>query len=94
MFTLAREFPAPVIVAATAHMAIEQTALADQHFFVDEATSLDIQLPTGVTLFTGPSNNGGKTTGLSASAMQRVLDFAIGITRRSSSKPMARSACR
>ena len=76
MFTLARAMPAPVIVAATAHMAIEQTALADHHFFVDDATSLHIQLPTGITLFTGPSNHGGKTTGLSASAMQRVLDLA------------------
>jgi molybdenum cofactor cytidylyltransferase len=76
MFALAREYTLPVIVAATAHMAIEQTALADHHFFIDEATPLDSQLPTGVTLFTGPSNHGGKTAGLSASAMQRVLDLA------------------
>ena len=76
MFTLARERSAPVIVAATAHMAIEQTALADQHFFVDDATLLDGQLPTGVTLFTGPSNHTGKTTGLSANGMQRVFDLA------------------
>jgi molybdenum cofactor cytidylyltransferase len=76
LFALAREIPSPVMVTATAHMAIEQTALADHHVFVDEAASLDIQLPSGVTLFTGPLNNGGKTTGLSARAMQRVLDLA------------------
>ena len=76
MFALARKYTSPVMVAATAHMAIEQTALADQHVFIDEATVLDSELPTGVTLFTGPSNNGGKTTGLSANAMQRVLDLA------------------
>jgi molybdenum cofactor cytidylyltransferase len=76
MFTLAREWPPPVIVAATAHMAIEQTALADRHFLVDDATALDIQLLTGVTLFTGPSNHTGKTIGLSTSAMQRVLELA------------------
>jgi molybdenum cofactor cytidylyltransferase len=76
MFTLAHEYASPVMVAATAHMAIEQTALADQHVFVDEATVLDSELPTGVTLFTGLSNNTGKTIGLSASATQRVLDLA------------------
>jgi molybdenum cofactor cytidylyltransferase len=76
MFTLAREYVSPVIVASTAHMAIEQTSLADRHFFVDDATVLDLQLPIGVTLFTGPSNNTGKTIGLSASATQRVLDLA------------------
>ena len=36
MFTLARAMPSPVITAATAHMAIEQLALADQHFFVND----------------------------------------------------------
>ena len=76
LFTLAREFPAPVIVAATAQLALEQATLADRHVFVDDATSLDIQLPTSVTLFTGPSNHGGKTTGLSAHALQRVLELA------------------
>jgi molybdenum cofactor cytidylyltransferase len=76
MFALAREYTSPVMVAATAHMAIEQTTLADQHVFVDEATILDGALPTGVTLFTGPSNHSGKTTGLSINAMQRVRDLA------------------
>jgi molybdenum cofactor cytidylyltransferase len=76
LFTLARECATPVMVAATAHMALEQSALADRHFFVTEATTLDRQLPTGVTLYTGPANHLGKTIGLSASALQRVLDLA------------------
>jgi molybdenum cofactor cytidylyltransferase len=76
MFTLARESSSPVIVAATAHMAIEQLALVNQYFFVDDAASLDIQLSTGVTLFTGPSTVTGKTTGLSANGVHRVLDLA------------------
>ena len=76
LFTLAREFSAPVIVAATAQLALGQATLADRHVFVDDATLLDIQLPTGVMLFTGPSNTGGKMTGLSAHALQRVLELA------------------
>lgn len=76
LFTLAREFPAPVIVAATVQLALEQATFADRHVLVDDATLLDIQLPAGVTLFTGPSNHGGKTTGLSANALQHVLELA------------------
>ena len=76
LFTLAREQVSPVVVAATTHMAVEQLALADQHVFVDELTSLDMHLPTGVTLFVGLSNDEGKTTGLSPMAMQRVLELA------------------
>ncbi|MFN8598037.1 MAG: selenium cofactor biosynthesis protein YqeC [Anaerolineae bacterium] len=80
MFMLAREHvrdhAAPVIVAATAHMAIEQMALADHHLIVEDTTQLDLELLTGVTFFTGPINNAGKTTGLSATAMHRVLDLA------------------
>ncbi|CAG0934185.1 Nicotine blue oxidoreductase [Thermoflexales bacterium] len=76
MFALAREWPGPVIVAATAHLAIAQAMLADRHFFVDDATSLDVQLLSGVTLFTGPFNQAGKTLGLSANALQRVLELA------------------
>jgi molybdenum cofactor cytidylyltransferase len=76
MFTLAHEYASPVMLAATVHMALEQTTLADQHVVVAETTSLAIPLPSGVTLFTGPSNDGGKTIGLSVRAVQRVLDLA------------------
>ncbi len=77
MFTLARDLPSPVIVAATAHMAIEQLALADQHFFVNAAADLaDFHLPAGVTFFTGHENSTGKTVGLSVEAARAVLALA------------------
>jgi molybdenum cofactor cytidylyltransferase len=76
MFTLARELPPPVIVAATAHMAIEQMALADRHFLVEDSIAPEARSLTGVTFFAGPSNPAGKTIGLSATATQRVLELA------------------
>jgi len=76
MFTLARERPAPVIVAATAHMAIDQTALADQHVVVEDTLPLESHLLASVTLFTGPANDTGKTVGLSMRSMRRVLELA------------------
>ena len=66
-----------VILAATAHMALTQTTLADQHIaLADEAATLTLPPITGITLFTGPSNNAGKTAGLSMAALQRVRVLA------------------
>jgi molybdenum cofactor cytidylyltransferase len=76
MFTLARAATAPVFVAATAHLALEQSALADRHVIVEETLPLEPYLPADVTLLTGPGNDAGKTTGLSARSLQRVLDLA------------------
>ena len=79
MFTLAREQSAPAIVAATAHMAIEQTAPADQHFFVNTPADLAVcehQPPTGITFFTGPSSDVGKTLGLTPENMLAVYALA------------------
>ncbi len=76
IFALAREATSPVIVASTAHMALEQLALADQHFFVDDSNMPEVLPLAGVTLITGPSDNVGKTTSLSAHALQRVLELA------------------
>lgn len=76
LFTLAREIPSPVIVAATTHMAIEQMALADQHVIINDTLPIELLPPSGVTFFTGPENDAGKTTGLSALAMQRVFELA------------------
>ena len=75
LFTLAREYSVPVIVAATAQLAIAQTALADRHVVVEDTLPLEWLRP-GVTLFTGPTDDAGKTTGLSAAAMQRVRELA------------------
>ncbi len=76
MFTLAREYSSPVSVAATTHMAIEQLALADQHIVVGDMLPIELPFQTGVTFFTGPANDTGKTTGLSPLAMQRIFELA------------------
>ena len=76
MFTVAREYPGPVIVTATAHMAIEQLTLADQQVVVEDALPAVWSLPPGVTLFTGPPNNSGKMTGLNRVALHSVLAVA------------------
>jgi molybdenum cofactor cytidylyltransferase len=79
MFTLAREATSPVIVAATAHMAIEQLALADQHFFANTPADLIArvsQLPAGITFFTGSENTSSKTIGLTPETAHAVKDLA------------------
>jgi molybdenum cofactor cytidylyltransferase len=76
LFALAREYASPAIVAAAAHLAIEQAELADRHVVVAEAASLEAQPITDVVLFTGPPDGAGKTIGLSPAAMQRVLELA------------------
>ncbi len=79
MFTLARERSSPVIVASTAHMAIEQLTLADQHFFVSAPADLaacEPQLPAGITFFTGSENTSGKTIGLTPETARAVCDLA------------------
>jgi molybdenum cofactor cytidylyltransferase len=79
MLTLAREATSPVIVAATAHMAIEQLALADQHFFANTPADLIArvsQLPTGITFLTGSENTSSKTLGLTPETAHAVKDLA------------------
>lgn len=79
LFTLARDWPSPVIVAATVHMAVEQTALADQHLVVNrpaDLAALEGSLPNGVTFFTGPVNGRGKTTGLTPETARAVKGLA------------------
>lgn len=79
MFTLAREATSPVIVAATAHMAIEQLALADQHYFVNTSVELAArapQLPPGITFFSGSENSSGKTIGLTLETAYAVKALA------------------
>jgi molybdenum cofactor cytidylyltransferase len=78
MFTLARERPAPVIVASTAHLAVEQLAFADRHFFIDapdDLASCEL-LRTGITFFTGSENTSGKTIGLTPETARAVCALA------------------
>ena len=79
MFTLARAMPSPAITAATAHMAIEQLALADQHYFVNTSAELAArapQLPPGITFFSGSENSSGKTIGLTLETAYAVKALA------------------
>ncbi len=79
MFILARESSSRVIAAATAHMAIEQLSLADQHFFAntpDEVAARASPLPPGITLFSGSENSSGKTMGLTPETVRAVCDLA------------------
>lgn len=79
MFTLARAMPSPAITAATAHMAIEQLALADQHYFVNTSAELAaraLQLTTGITFFSGSENSSGKTIGLTLETAYAVKALA------------------
>ncbi|HTP08555.1 MAG TPA: selenium cofactor biosynthesis protein YqeC [Anaerolineae bacterium] len=76
MFTLAREYTSPVIVAATAHMAIEQLALANQHFFVNTPGDVIAHLPSGITFFSGSENSTGKTVGLTPETARAVKELA------------------
>jgi molybdenum cofactor cytidylyltransferase len=67
LFHLARELDAPVIVAATTHLAISQTPLAHQHRIIQTLNDLDALekfIPDGITLVTGPFE-GERTSGLS-----------------------------
>jgi molybdenum cofactor cytidylyltransferase len=76
LFALAREYVPPVSVAATAHLAMEQTALADQYLVVGDSPTLGTHSLKGITLFTGPSNQAGKMTGLTADAIRHVRELA------------------
>ncbi len=71
--------PSPAITAATAHMAIEQLALADQHYFVNTSAELAArapQLPPGITFFSGSENSSGKTIGLTLETAYAVKALA------------------
>jgi molybdenum cofactor cytidylyltransferase len=76
MFVLAREYESPVLVASTAHTAIEQLALADQHFFANAPAEVTPRLPHGITFFTGSENSTGKTVGLTPETAHAVKELA------------------
>ena len=56
MFQCAREWTGPVFITSTSHLGEHQLDLADQHFFADDVLwdRLESDLPTGITLITGP----------------------------------------
>ncbi len=68
MFQLARQMGAPVLVSASTHLGVEQIILADKHFVVDPSmriADLPDRLVEGINLFTGPTGEDNRTTGLS-----------------------------
>ena len=72
MFALAHAMPSPVITAATTQMAIEQLALADQHFFANSPADVPAQMPPGISVFSGSENSMGKTIGLTLETTRAV----------------------
>lgn len=76
LFRLAREFAAPVLVSASAHLALEQTRLADQHLILHEPAEIEQVwdwIGVGVNLVTGPVV-GERTRGLSFDLLSQLAD--------------------
>lgn len=77
----AAESPVPpaVILSATTHLAMEQLALADRHYTLQDIADLDAleqDLPSGVLLFTGPAGEDERTRGLPEPIMERLRQLA------------------
>jgi molybdenum cofactor cytidylyltransferase len=68
-----------VLLTATTHLATEQLTLANQHYFItslDDIAALDMDMPSGIILLTGPAVDDGRTAGLDDLLMRRVLELA------------------
>ena len=79
IFQCARQLAGNVLVTATTHLALEQLDLADQHYSVDGDlfAELEVGLPRGITLLTGPAEAGSnRTLGVSASQVKRIHSLA------------------
>ncbi len=83
LFQLARQFPPPVLLSATTHLATEQAALADRHIILLRPRPLPWD---GVVLVTGPADEPpGKLRGVDAAvlghlrseAQQRQVPFLL-----------------
>lgn len=71
--------PPAVILTATTHLAMEQLALADRHYTLQDIADLDNleqDLPSGVLLFTGPAGDDQRTHGLPEPIMERLRQLA------------------
>jgi len=77
LFQLAREINPPVIISATAHLAVEQTQLADQHIRIstfEDTNQLYEIAKSGVILVTGPEVDS-RIAGLPADIMAWLRDY-------------------
>ena len=83
LFCLGREYleagQKHVLLAATTHLALEQTRLADRHIILNDENEFGASfedLPPGLLLFTAPLGQDGRTAGLSLTQMDRLLALA------------------
>ena len=77
IFQCAREYNRPVLVTATTHLAVDQIALADQHFFADAISELKERIPPGVTLITGRiQNDTNRTSGVTTAQLALIQALA------------------
>ena len=79
LFALARQLANPVICLNTAHLAVEQAELADQHFVVIDGSAIESifrSLPPGVTLFTGSADSRGRLMGLDVATAEIIKTYA------------------
>jgi len=78
MFQLAREYPPPVILTTTTHIASWQTNFADSHYQVNSDEDIEqIFGPglSGVTLLTGPESEMDRLTGMNDRQLEQVYNF-------------------
>lgn len=81
IFAIARQWGKPVIVSTTTHLAAHQASLADQHIVVTGYSGDNLEpyfdnLPDGITLITGPSNEDDRLMGLSNGALKAIESLA------------------
>ncbi|MFC1997072.1 selenium cofactor biosynthesis protein YqeC [Chloroflexota bacterium] len=79
IFDCARQLSGPVLITATAHLAEDQLALADQHFFANDGLlyQLEKEIPPGSTLITGfVQGDSKRTLGLSDKLLERIHALA------------------
>jgi molybdenum cofactor cytidylyltransferase len=79
LFSLARDFAAPVLVTTTTHFSVEQMQLGDRHFIVESASQIEALSPhqlEGISVFTAPPDASGHLAGLPAEYLALLLRLA------------------
>ena len=80
LFQAARGLSPPVLLTCTAHLAVEQLAFADAHFFEDELPA-DADFPAARVLVTGPVEGAsGRALGVNPATLERL--HALSAARR------------
>jgi molybdenum cofactor cytidylyltransferase len=78
MFRIARQLPRPVLVTTSTHLAIEQSDLADQHYYIrttEDLKKLSLDPSQGVILLTGYPTGGSRLSGLNPAIMKSLIDL-------------------